>query len=283
MARKTPKSLPTASVLTPEKMAASIPRLQRRIEELRGLDPHALNDRGDPRFQAIEDKIEDVLVELFGSDTEEHRRFSVVPLDRAPFNYAYEVPLHQIQEGYVRGINAAVGKLTTIIEIFQERIDETVLEPAVSCRAPGRKVFIVHGHDEAAKEQVARFLDQIQLEPIILHEQPNEGRTIIEKFEQNADVDFAVVLLTPDDVGHAVGGDQKPNPRARQNVIFELGFFVSSLTRSKVVALYKGGVEIPSDYHGVLYTKMDDAQGWKLDIAREIKRAGIAIDMNLVV
>ena len=105
----------------------------------------------------------------------------------------------------------------------------------------------------------------------------------MEKFEHNADVDFAVVLLTPDDVGHAIGEDQQAFPRARQNVIFEFGFFVSSLIRSKVVVLCKGGVEIPSDYHGVLYIEMDDAQGWKSVVAREIKRAGIDVDMNLVV
>lgn len=283
MAKKRSNPPPAAQVLSAEKMSAAIPRLERRIEELRALDPSALNDRGDPQFQAVEDKIEDLLVELFGADSDEHHRFSVVPIDTAPWNYAYEVPLHEIREGYVTGISAAIGKLTSLIEIFRERIGQAAPDPAPPIRAPGRKVFIVHGHDEAAKEQVARFLDQIQLEPVILHEQPNEGRTIIEKFEKNAEVDFAVVLLTPDDVGHAVGDDHKPSPRARQNVIFELGFFVSSLTRSKVVALFKGGVAIPSDYHGVLYTEMDDAQGWKLALAREIKRAGIDVDMNLVV
>src|ERR1035438_6975181 len=64
-----------------------------------------------------------------------------------------------------------------------------------------KKVFVVHGHDDEAKEKVARFLERLKLEPIILHEQPNEGRTVIEKFEVFADVGFAVVLLTPDDVG----------------------------------------------------------------------------------
>ena len=283
MVRKRSQPPPAAPVLSAEKMSASISRLERRIEELRALEPGALNDRGDPRFQAVEDKIEDLLIELFGSDSAEHRRFSVVPLDTAPWNFAYEVPLHKIQEGYVRGIGAAIGKLTTIIEIFRERIGLAAPEPVLPVPALGRKVFIVHGHDEATKFQVARFLDQIQLEPIILHEQPNEGRTIIEKFEHNADVDFAVVLLTPDDVGHAVGEDQQASRRARQNVVFELDFFVSSLTRSRVVALCKGGVEIPSDYHGVLYIEMDDAQGWKTTVAREIKQAGIDVDMNLVV
>lgn len=115
---------------------------------------------------------------------------------------------------------------------------------------------------------------------IILHEQPNQGRTVIEKFEGSADVDFAVVLLTPDDVGHIADGSDEPKPRARQNVIFELGYFVGRLGRSRVCALHKGGVEILSDYDGVIYVSMDDPQGWRLLLAREIKAAGIDVDLN---
>lgn len=146
---------------------------------------------------------------------------------------------------------------------------------------PGtRRVFVVHGRDEAAKETVARFLAKLDLEPIVLHEQPNQGRTIIEKFEGHADVDFAVVLLTPDDFGDHADGSDQPQPRARQNVIFQLGYFVGRLGRSRVCALHKGGVEILSDYEGVIYVSMDDPQGWRLLLAREIKAAGIDVDLN---
>lgn len=118
------------------------------------------------------------------------------------------------------------------------------------------------------------------MEPVILHEQPNEGRAIIEKFEKNADVDFAVVILTPDDMGYLHRRETEAKPRARQNVILELGFFIGTLGRARVCALCKGDVEIPSDYHGVVYVNMDEGQGWKIVLAREIKQAGIAVDLN---
>src|SRR5262249_17157379 len=118
---------------------------------------------------------------------------------------------------------------------------------------------------------------------IVLHEQANQGRTVIEKFEKHADVDFAVVLLTPDDLGHAVGAPDEAKPRARQNVVFELGYFVGRLGRSRVCALHKGDVEILSDYDGIVYVSMNDPQGWRLLLAREIKAAGIDVDLNKAV
>jgi len=142
------------------------------------------------------------------------------------------------------------------------------------------KVFLVHGHDESARETTARFLEKLNLKPIILHEQPNAGRTVIEKVEGYADVAFAVVLLTPDDVGGLKSAPQGIKPRARQNVIFELGYFIGKLGRSHVAALLKGDVEKPSDYDGVLYIPMDTAGAWKLRLARELKNAGLNIDLN---
>lgn len=142
------------------------------------------------------------------------------------------------------------------------------------------KIFIVHGHDEGALQSLARFLEKLALEVIILKEQPNQGRTIIEKYEQSAEeVGFAVVLLTPDDVGAAVSADGQ-NQRARQNVIFELGYFAGKLGRGRVCLLRKGGVEMPSDLFGVVYTDMDAADGWKSALVKELKAAGIQFDAN---
>lgn len=143
------------------------------------------------------------------------------------------------------------------------------------------KVFIVHGHDGEARETVARFLGNIGFEPIILHEQANKGRTIIEKVEANADVGFAVVLLTPDDLGRAKG-DTELEPRARQNVLLELGYFMARLGRDKVCALRKGEVSIPSDFAGVVWETMDDAGAWKQKLARELGAAGHTVDWNKV-
>jgi len=117
---------------------------------------------------------------------------------------------------------------------------------------------------------------------IILREQPNKGRTLIEKFEDYADVGFAIVLLTPDDKGGPKNcGASDLKPRARQNVVFELGYFIGRLGRNRVCALYLEGVEIPSDYSGVVYTKMDPSGAWRLEIAKELKAAGFSVDMNL--
>ena len=144
------------------------------------------------------------------------------------------------------------------------------------------RVFVVHGRDDKAKLEVRRFLVQLALNPVILDEQPSGGQTVIEKFEEHTDVDFAVVLLTPDDTGKLAGSPDEPKPRARQNVIFEFGFFVGKLGRSKVFVLHKGKVDIMSDYHGVIYIPLDDAGGWKWKLAKEIKNAGINVDMNLL-
>jgi predicted nucleotide-binding protein len=141
------------------------------------------------------------------------------------------------------------------------------------------KVFVVHGHDIGAREGVARFLESIDLEPIILLEQPNSGQTIIEKFEAHAaTASFAVILLTPDDLGGVAGSG--PAERARQNVIYELGYFTGKLGRGRACLLRKGSVDMPSDLAGVIYTDLDAADGWKLKLVKELKAAGFNIDAN---
>jgi predicted nucleotide-binding protein len=146
-------------------------------------------------------------------------------------------------------------------------------------RPPEERVFVVHGQNMGIMETVARFLEtKLSLLVTVLHEQPNQGKTIIEKFEDHSDVAFAVVLLTADDKGGAKSqSPESQKPRARQNVIFELGFFLAKLGRGKVCALYEEGVEIPSDFAGVLYIPLDN---WQLRLARELKAAGLPVDLN---
>lgn len=139
-----------------------------------------------------------------------------------------------------------------------------------------RKVFVVHGHDDGASESVARFLEKIDLKPVILHEQPSQGRTIIEKVEAQGDVDFAVVLLTPDDIGGPTRDQLQPRPR--QNVLLELGYFIGRLGRDRVCALKRGEMEVPTDFAGVVWATFDDTGGWKLKLARELEAAGFEID-----
>lgn len=144
-----------------------------------------------------------------------------------------------------------------------------------------KKIFIVHGKDNKSKLELARFLERIGLEPIILHEQPDRGRTIIEKLERYSDVGFCFVVLTPDDVGYKKDASQKKQYRARQNVIFEIGLFTGKLGRSRVCCLYKRELELPSDLHGVLYLKYNKSVEEKgVDIIKELSASGYKIDLK---
>lgn len=184
---------------------------------------------------------------------------------------------------------ATSGAINTLRSL-RERLDyaeaPTTDEARVAEQEAGplpRRVFVVHGRDEGLREQVARVLERLGFEALILMEQPGRGRTLIEKFEAGAlDVGFAVVLLTPDDYGR--GPDEaewpeQPN-RARQNVILELGYFMGRLGRPRVAALYGAGTEIPSDIHGLAYVALDDGGAWKYRLAEELAAAGYEVDMN---
>jgi len=197
--------------------------------------------------------------------------------------YAIDFGHHFFYSGQkiIAGIHTLTGQLIIpFVRDYKNYVQskgstETVLKLPFS-----RKIFIVHGHDEGARETVARFLERIGLEAVILHEQANQGRTIIEKVVANSDVGFAIVLLTPDDEGCIKGGT--PEPRARQNVLLELGYFIGRLGRDKVCALKRGTLEIPSDFAGVVWETMDSNGGWKQALARELEAAGHSIDWNKV-
>ena len=148
------------------------------------------------------------------------------------------------------------------------------------------EIFIVHGHDEEMKQAVARTVEKIGLVPIILHEQLNKGRTIIEKFEDYSDVNFAIVLLSPDDIAYSK--DKPPEDkkfRARQNVIFELGFFVGKLGREHVFILYREehNFEFPSDYSGICYIPYDNQGQWRFDLVGELKSCKYNVDANKLI
>ncbi len=173
-----------------------------------------------------------------------------------------------------RSLTTQISKLRGLVELLktEAQLQET--------KAPNVGAGLVHGHNRRTLEETARFLEKLDQEVVILHEQPNVGRTIIEKFEDYSDVGFAVVLLTGDDQCSAVDGSSEPRPRARQNVIFELGYFIGRLGRNRVSALYEPKVELPSDYSGVLYIPLDDAGAWRIALAKELKAAGLPVDIN---
>lgn len=154
-----------------------------------------------------------------------------------------------------------------------------------SSSVSGNKVFIVHGHDNEAKITVARTLEQLGLEAIILHEQPDEGKTIIEKLETfTSDAAYAIILYTECDIGRAKGMAESDNKfRARQNVVFEHGLFIGALGRKNVCALVKGNIEKPGDIDGIVYIPMDSAGAWKMQLCSNMKAAGLNIDLNKLI
>lgn len=134
-----------------------------------------------------------------------------------------------------------------------------------------KKIFIVHGHDNEVKLEVARFIEKIGLEPIILHEQVNSGMTVIEKIEKYSDVEFGIVLYTPCDLGYVKGKKKEKKTRARQNVVFEHGYLIGKLGRNNVCALVKGDIELPNDISGIVYIQLDSNGSWKIPLAKELK------------
>jgi predicted nucleotide-binding protein len=184
----------------------------------------------------------------------------------------------------------AVRRGTNTLQSLKERL-EFAVEPSVADvpvpgrvgPAVGRGVFVVHGHDDALREQVVRTLEKLQLDPIVLFEAPSGGQTLIEKFEHHAtEAGYAVVLLTADDCGHAAGTNAPSQPnRARQNVILELGYFMGRLGRPYVCAIYEPGVELPSDIQGIVYVEL--AGDWRMSVAKELRAAGFDIDANKLI
>jgi hypothetical protein len=180
-------------------------------------------------------------------------------------------------------IESAVGTLRTLFVRLQQStgpgtVDETMMD-MVQGVDPDRPIF-VHGHDAEIRHQVVRVLEKSTgRDAIVLHEQPSGGRTILEKFEQHAEVAaYAVVLLTADDEGGPLAKPDERRPRGRQNVVFELGFFFGELGRDRVAVLLDPNVEKPSDIDGLMYIPIDPNGAWTQALAKELTGAGIKVD-----
>jgi predicted nucleotide-binding protein len=279
-----PPSIQVKNFTVPE-IDQGIAKLRRRIDEVVGLQQGIRFN--DARVRTAETNIRETIRDVFGPSSPEFSDHQYHDIWHGGHNMNDDDSDRQqkFQQGTVDTnltLEGLIGRLEEKRADLSAMPSSSVpsVNPAAATQPDTRTVFVVHGHDEAAKHTVARFLEQLHLAPIILSERPNEGRTVIEKFERNSDVGFAVVLMTPDDMGYQRGMEDQPRPRARQNVILELGYFVGKLTRARVAVLYKGSVELPSDYHGVIYIPMDDGDGWKLKLAKDLKHAGMEIDLN---
>jgi len=169
---------------------------------------------------------------------------------------------------------------------FKKGVKKSQISEIQKVVKSNKKVFVVHGHDSELKNDIDIFLRDLGLEPIILHRKADEGLTIIEKFEKHSDVIYAFILLTPDDVGMTVNEYQKDETkrkielRARQNVIFEFGYFAAKLGRRNVCCIYKEGVKLPNDISGLLYKKVNetiDSIGY--EIIKELKAVNLKIEI----
>jgi predicted nucleotide-binding protein len=290
MAARKPPTPPVQANLTADQMRKGITRLERVIAKIEAFDVAKVTKRFGPDQTSLEKTIEGDLVSIFGHDTVEYRRYcDAISLDHGGIVMSFDGPSddggRSARKYVAEGKEAAIQTLKSAINWLHDEIgdaveSESVLAPARATSALLRKIFIVHGHDDGARQTVARFIERIGFEAIILSEQANQGRTIIEKIEAHGDVGFAVVLLTPDDVGGKTVDTLRQ--RARQNVLLELGYFIGVLGRKCVCTLTKGDLEIPTDFAGVVWEQLDDAGAWKQALSRELVATGYTIDWNKV-
>jgi hypothetical protein len=231
--------------LTPEQMRQGIERIQKRLDEVSAFEPTSVTEQYNiPHVEALAASVDEALVRTFGVASPDYKRYSdAAQFDNGPHNYAYAVPIQEVHKTLARCKARSLALLKQAIVTLEERIAEanssSVAQVATAEHARPRRVFVVHGHDDGTREAVARFLERIGFEAVILHERANKGRTIITKFrEEAADIGFAVVLMTPDDHGGKAG--EATSLRARQNVVFELGFFIALSAHKASPQLLKG-------------------------------------------
>ena len=180
-------------------------------------------------------------------------------------------------------INSKVAYLESLIErlpLIPSSVETSIAPKEQLDPTKSKKVFIVHGHDVANRAEVELLVRKLGYEPIVLFKQASGGKTLIEKLEEETEsISFAIILYTACDYGRdkTVKTEQ---PRARQNVVFEHGYLSAKLGRDHVCALVEAGIEVPGDLAGVVYIPLSGP--WEYMIAKEMKQAGLEIDLNLL-
>jgi predicted nucleotide-binding protein len=287
--RSTPPPTPQRAELTPDQLQRGITRLRRVVKDVEAFDPQTMQDRRPAELAALEERVREAVEKTFYPGTSQFNRFidagDIASRSMVVTFGGDATPLSEHVAKATKNKRDAVALLNEAIRSLEDDLAEIGTPSASSSAAAtpqalSRNVFVVHGHDEGARESVARYLEKLGFTAIVLHEQANQGKTIIEKVEAHSGVGFAVVLLTPDDVGGKSAETLKP--RARQNVILELGYFVGKLGRDRVCALKRGDVEVPSDFDGVVYVSFEEGSDWRQALAQELEAAGHKIDWNIV-
>lgn len=224
-----------------------------------------------PEFKAWHLKAERFLTRYFGDNSLEHQKFK-----DTKFTLIFLFGNTPKSE-FIEKCKTALISTKVMFQTYLEEMEEGITQNQTTQSNFGfDKVFIVHGHDGELKQSVARIIEKQGIEAIILSEQANKGRTIIEKFEDYSDVGGAICLFTADDYGRAKK-DDIDNIRARQNVVLETGYFMGKLGRDHVVLLADKGIDMPSDLSGVVYT---DTASWKFDLLKELNAMGYKVDLN---
>jgi predicted nucleotide-binding protein len=249
--------------------------LKTQVSEL----PH----RNSGKLDALKQRTEMLINKIFGNSSNYHATLKKILFNpRMVIGGSGSGPY---DSAWKSGHNAFHNLVDTMIEDVSLEIGETTQIKKPDFAIKTDEVFIVHGHNKEMKESTARTIEKLGLKPIILHEQANKGRTIIQKFIDHSSVGFAIVLVSADDFGYSKKEQpEKAKLRARQNVILELGFFLGKLGIDRVVALFeqKENFEIPTDYDGVIFIPFDDDGRWKFDLIRELKALNYEVDANSI-
>lgn len=260
--------------------------LKRFVDDLNALEVEALKSldiHGDVFSEYLveaEGLLEDLVAALYFLE-EEVLAKRIQDLSVIPHGRGCNDTSGKLFQSHLRRVTRVLSLIRPDVSIAEPEFSPALVKEHVGSNRKSKRIFMVHGHDEEIKQKAARTLEQFGLQPIILAEQPNSGQTIVEKFEKHSDVDFAVVLMTGDDLGRAKPDTNKMAvPRARQNVVLELGYFVGKLSRSGVCVLLEAGVEAPSDIHGIVYTPIDSNDSWKYALGKELQATGYEIDLN---
>lgn len=229
-----------------------------------------------PAFEAWQTKAERFLIKKYGKNSLEHTKFGETNFSPLVWDYVDEEQNRMNAIETCRdGLLSCKYVFKTYLEEMKEE-EEPAAQPQPAQLGNMNKIFIVHGHDGELKHSVARIVEKQGIEAVILSEQANQGRTIIEKFEANSDVGGAICLFTADDVGKAKDASSE-NSRARQNVVLETGYFMGKHGRDHVVILADSGIEIPSDLSGVVYT---NTSNWEIGLLKDLKAMGYEVDFN---
>lgn len=236
----------------------------------------------DGKLRKVKTRGEMLIKKIFGESSEYISSLNKIRF--IPLNTWYGMDKSYYKEQFYKGKNEIINLICVMQEDLSlsgtfenhEKVTEVI-------NIKSKEIFIVHGHNEEMKQATARMVEKINYAPIILHEQPNKGRTIIEKFTDHSDAAFAIILLSADDIAFKKGKKVEDGRfRARQNVILELGFFLGKIGREKTIVLFEetDNFEIPSDYQGVIFIPYDKNGNWKFNIIKEMIAVGFDVDSN---